>query len=154
MKSSTLLKYLALLGFSFALFPMSAEVQALADIKDSNNGTCQSSWFNMNADRPKVEASVSKVGSSTNILGFKVIERYPQVEASGVKFSALLNVRFDHAKASVQTQLSKQYSDCTNADGYRSCGSSLGPKQTVTLMEIREGSRPLTLISCFQFAEK
>jgi hypothetical protein len=148
MKSPISLKRYLFLGLQLSLLVLTSQAHALLEPTDSKQSTCQESWYEWAALTTADEAP--KTSKKVNIYGRPAQWVYPESEDRGIRFSALLNTNFSLAKARAEQQQGIRFGDCEQADGYRTCGKSLGPKHSVTLMEIRAGKHPQTLISCFR----
>lgn len=161
------MRILAALAVALAL-PGAAPVQALDNRTVERLALCQDSWFEWKTGNPALlQRYAADIRSdyppsnneayfvprtSLTLLGYPVLQVYPQSVGMGVGFSAMVGAGFAAAKASVERKIGRPLK-CQAGDNMHGCELPIADKRSLTVAA--DDNRPTaTLIGCYYFYEK
>lgn len=129
--------------------------------------TCRDSWFEWKDDAAKAAPFVQLIQTRftpgdegaftpkapTSILGFRLVQLFPQSVGMAVGFSVLVDGREDKVRAAFEKQLGRPMT-CEIGDGMKMCELKIADKKSATLMSGDDGHAATTLVGCYYFYEK
>ncbi len=92
--------------------------------------------------------------SSVTVVGFRVLQLYPDSVGMGVGISVAVDAPFDTVRKSVDRMLGEPLRHCDTSDGMRTCELRLADTRTVTLMAGDGPKDTSTLLGCYYYYEK
>ena len=154
-----------------ALACAAAPAMAADDPQLQGLATCRDSWFEWKDDAAKVtqfgqfihtrftpaEAAGFKPKAPTSVLGFPVVEVFPQSIGMAVGFSVLVDGSGDKVRAVFEKQIGHAMT-CEASDGMKSCEYKIAERKSASLLSddsSHDSSHDkTTLIGCYYFYEK
>lgn len=167
MKTAAMVAFVALATLGLPASQSGAEAKDDASVLRLR--TCQDSWMDWENDPAKTQMFVDGLkvifkrddrdGSylpikPMSILGYDVLQLYPQCVGMGVGYPVIVSASFDAAKSSLEKQMGKPFDRCQAASEGKSCERELAKLKSVMLMEGSRGKDAMTLFGCYYFYEK
>jgi hypothetical protein len=165
------MKTITLAVASFALIALSCTpwlTHAADDPSLLRLSTCQDSWLEWKNDEPRMtrfaavfesqftrdDQNASFVPkSSMTLLGYPVVQVFPQSVGMGLGFSVVVNAPYAQVRQGFEKQLGKPMK-CAVSEGTNACELSLGDKKTAMLMASDKPDAKATLVGCYYYYEK
>ena len=167
-KKLTKMRFLTAAGLLTASACLAPFALAADDPQFQRMALCQDSWLDWRSDDARISALVdyfearlerNRQGdgatprSPIQVLGYSVVQAYPQSVGMGVGFSLVINADFAQALAAVEHQLGKPMM-CSTSDGLRSCELHLGNQRTAMVITGERGNAKTSLVGCYYYYEK
>lgn len=89
-----------------------------------------------------------------SVLGFPVLQAFPESVGMGVGFSVTVGATFDETRKAVEKVVGKPLTHCESGEDMKTCELELAPQRTVTLLVEDKPNAHRTLIGCYYFYEK
>jgi hypothetical protein len=92
--------------------------------------------------------------SKVSVLGFPVLQAFPESVGMGVGFSLTVDATFDQTRGAVEKAIGKSLTHCESGEDMKTCELEIAPQRTVTLLAEDKANAHRTLIGCYYFYEK
>jgi len=158
----------SLAGVLIALAFMASPVAAADDAGLSRLMLCKDSWLDWKGDPAQLKTFGDNFRAGftrhdndpyftpnerVSVMGFRVLQAYPESVGMGVGFSLLVAAPFAKARKTMERAFGRPLQHCDHSEGTNTCELDIAEKRTFMLMTA-DNDTGKTLVGCYYFYAK